>query len=153
VRIDTRLSKPFFMNALRNTLAAVAERRTRRIDRRSPSLDPIALIDRDFLEMQVDALGAARLTQLTRLFQRTSRQLLEAFDSAVSAGDRANVQRLAHQLYSASSALGFGRLCAEASAVEAGVAAMTDEELIRKATELGALRRASLTALSAAARQ
>jgi CheY-like chemotaxis protein len=104
------------------------------------------LIDEDFLADQQLLLGVTRLRDLQHLFEQTCIGLLQTIAACAEAGDRAAIQRSAHRLGSAASALGLARLFARCTAIEAEAAAMPADALSTLASELERLRISSIAA-------
>ncbi len=145
--MDGMVTKPLALEALREALerpGAVAP---------AAALQADGLIDLDFLRLGHEALGLDRLVRLAQVFHRASRATLATLDAAITAGDRTAIAADAHRLRSAAGALGLGRLCAAAAAIEEAAATARSADLAQRIAALRPLRRASLSALAAAARQ
>jgi CheY-like chemotaxis protein len=106
-----------------------------------------SLIDDAYFAGQADILGPGRLRALRQVFAETAAGLSLTITNAARGGDHVAYGRAAHQLGSAASALGLGRLFARCTAIETHAASMTADELADAAAELDALRLMSLAAL------
>ncbi|MBR0848563.1 response regulator [Bradyrhizobium diazoefficiens] len=140
--IDKVLGKPILINALREAIEDDAKAAPA-----AAQLSAGALIDRDFLDGQIELLGAAQIAKLRRLLDETSGKLIKDIAGAAASGDRKLLARSAHQLGSAAGALGLVRLFERCREVEQASAAMSSEECRSAARELAALRAASMGAL------
>ncbi len=154
--IDAIVSKPVMLDALRTTLrgGSAADTSCPLSTLRPSSAPPVvaepdALIDNAFFATQQDLLGLPRLRTLRTLFAETSAALLQEIDASAAANDRLRLQRSAHQIGSAASALALARLFARCTSIETDAAPITQEGLQAAAMELGALCRDSLAALDA----
>jgi CheY-like chemotaxis protein len=141
--IEKALGKPILMNALRDMLE----------DDRGPSAAAArpaagALIDRDFLDDQRQLLGASQIARLQLLLEQTSETLVADIVAAAAADDRERLERGAHQLGSAASALGLVRLFETCNAVETTAASMSTAGCRTAASGLAAIQQASLRALA-----
>ncbi len=128
--------------ALREALASADEE-----DFAPLVLDPDRLVDADYLARQVGLLGATRVRALADIFSSTASGLVDTMAEALRNEDRALVRRTAHQLGSAASAFGFGRLFARAGWVEAHAEGVELATLTAAVTEVSTLWRDSLTEL------
>jgi signal transduction histidine kinase/CheY-like chemotaxis protein len=140
------VGKPVLLDALRAALARTDNDLKVPI---SAAAAADALIDEDFFTDQRILLGMTRLRSLTRLFAETSAALIDDVAAAAQAEDRVAVQRAAHQLGSAASALALAKLFARCNAIEAEALTMTPKALCDAAAELAELREASAAALEA----
>ncbi|HYH22533.1 MAG TPA: two-component regulator propeller domain-containing protein [Azospirillum sp.] len=154
--VETILSKPLHLAALREALAAIGRGLAGDTPPPPGGSDPAGCLDLAFLADQWDTVGTAELVRLTRLFARASRRTIADLDAAVAAGDQTAARALAHRMRSAAGVLGMVALERAAAAIEkaevgtgakggAGADAAQVEGLRR-------LRRVSLDALFAAAR-
>lgn len=141
--IAAMLGKPILLDALRQVIAEGDEPLP------STTLAPTEateLVDRTYLDGQLEMLGAGRLATLRQLFADTSDALLRETKAALAHNDREEVCRLVHQLGSAAAALGLAQLFGRCSAVEAGLPTEING-LTRLLDDLGDLRDRSLAAL------
>jgi CheY-like chemotaxis protein/HPt (histidine-containing phosphotransfer) domain-containing protein len=143
--IATIVGKPVLLDALRAALARTDDDLAVTAAPEPATVD--ALIDEDFLVDQQLLLGVTRLRDLTRLFADTSAVLLDGMATAARANDPVALQRAAHQLGSAASALALAKLFTRCNAIEAAAATMAPDALVQAAAELAALREASIAAL------
>src|SRR3954468_21001520 len=138
------LGKPILLEALRATIAADGD------DPAQASTlvpgEPSELVDRAYLDDQLELLGNARLATFRQLFAETSENLLQQLGAAAAADDRERLRRTVHQLGSAAAALGLAQLFARCSAIEA-VALLPSADPAAMVDELATLRRRSLEAL------
>lgn len=136
------VSKPILINALREAIENDPVQ-----DTPVAQLAAGALIDLHFLDDQKELLGAAQIAKLRRLLADTSEKLIEDIAKAAAIGDHTQLARSAHQLGSAASALGLVRLFEHCREVELAAASMSPHECQSAASELAALREASMSAL------
>jgi signal transduction histidine kinase/ligand-binding sensor domain-containing protein/CheY-like chemotaxis protein len=101
------ITKPVRLESLRRTLSGSAG-----MTPPGPAGD---LVDSDLLCEHADLLGGAELIRLARLFQRTSRTLIEKLGQAVACGDRPMIASLAHRLCSAAGQSGRPSACVRAA--------------------------------------
>ena len=144
----TTVSKPILLDALHRALspdhAAVQPAEVQPADQ-SETLR--GLIDDAYLAGHADILGPERLRTLRHVFAETAAGLSQTIAQAARGGDHEACRRAAHQLGSAASALGLGRLFARCTLIEAKAASMSADELESAAAELETLRGMSLSAL------
>jgi signal transduction histidine kinase/DNA-binding NarL/FixJ family response regulator len=136
------VSKPILINALREAIEDDSKD--------EPAAEPLAagaLIDRLFLDEQKELLGPTQIAKLHDLLHETSGRLIGDITKAAAIGDRKQLARCAHQLGSAASALGLVRLLERCGEVELTAATMSPPECRSAASDLAALREASMTAL------
>lgn len=142
------VSKPIMIDALAAALrgkdegnsscvAVVAVEPARAVD----------LIDPAFFAGQQILLGVPRLRGLQRLFDETSVPLVQSIVASAQSGDHLSVQRSAHQLGSAASALGLARLSAHCAFTETHAASMSPDEVREAAAQFEMLCRDSIAAL------
>jgi CheY-like chemotaxis protein len=143
--LDAVLGKPLLRGALRDALSAEAHGHIG--CEGSIELDPDQVVDDAFLARQRELLGAARLRRLTDLFRESADGLNATLVSALEQDDRTAIRHAAHQLGSAASALGLGRLFARAGMIEAQAATAAHEAIAVAIVELAELSRDSLAAL------
>lgn len=141
--IDKVVSKPILINALREAIEDAPQD-----EPAAARLAAGALIDRHFLDDQKELLGAAQIAKLHQLLEETGETLVEDIVKAAAAGDRVQLARSAHQLGSAASTLGLVRLFERCSEIELSAASMSPIECRNAASEVAALQRASMSALS-----
>jgi len=110
------------------------------------------LLDMNFLALQLDTLGPAEMIGLARLFQRTSRQIIDVMEAAAAAGDRSAVKAQAHRLRSAAGALCLVDVARQASRIEADAPLASQIHLQARITLLREARGMGLRALGRAAR-
>lgn len=136
------LGKPLLLNTLRETIDSDR-------DESAAATRPVtgALIDQSYLRDQTELLGPAQIATLHGLLERTGATLTSEIGKAAEDGDRAKLARSAHQLGSATSALGLVRLSERCSEVELSAATMSGTECRAAAQELASLFEASLQAL------
>jgi CheY-like chemotaxis protein len=148
----TTVSKPILLDALRRALSPdhdglgsqAQPAQVQPADMPEAARD---LIDEAYLAGQADILGSERLRVLRHVFAETAAGLSQTITQAARGGDHLTYRRAAHQLGSAASALGLGRLFARCTVIEANAASMAPDELAGAAAELEALRQMSLSAL------
>jgi signal transduction histidine kinase/CheY-like chemotaxis protein/HPt (histidine-containing phosphotransfer) domain-containing protein len=143
----TTVSKPILLDALRRALAPDHDGAEPRAEPAYVSEAARGLIDDAYLAGQADILGSERLRALRHVFAETAAGLSQTVTRAARGGDHVAFRRAAHQLGSAASALGLGRLFAHCTAIEANAASMSADELAGAAAELEALCEMSLAAL------
>jgi HPt (histidine-containing phosphotransfer) domain-containing protein len=136
------VSKPILINALREAIEDEP-----RDEPAAVRLAAGALIDRHFLDEQKELLGATQIEKLRRLLHQTSEQLIGDIAKAAEIGEHTQFARCAHQLGSAASALGLVRLFERCREIELAAATMSPFECQSAASELVALRQASMSAL------
>lgn len=136
------VSKPILINALREAIEDEP-----RDEPAAVQLAAGALIDRHFIDDQKELLGAAQIEKLRRLLHQTSEQLIGDIAKAAEIGEHTQFARCAHQLGSAASALGLVRLFERCREIELAAATMSPFECQSAASELVALRQASMSAL------
>ena len=136
------VSKPILINALREAIEA-----DRQVEPSAAQLAPDELIDRSFLDVQMELLGGAQIDKLHHLLGTTSATLIDDIVNAAAAGDHTRLARSAHQLGSAASALGLVRLFERCREVEEIAPTMLRHEQENAAREIAGLRRASMIAL------
>jgi signal transduction histidine kinase/ActR/RegA family two-component response regulator/HPt (histidine-containing phosphotransfer) domain-containing protein len=146
--IRTVVSKPVLLESLRAALTQPENTGELAMVVAPDVPEVAALIDDDFLADQRILLGAARLRSLTKLFGETSAELLRTIASAARTGDRVSVQRAAHQLGSAASALALSALFNRCTALENDMVTIDAAVLHEAADDLAALRDSSLAALT-----
>ncbi len=142
--IDQIVRKPLLRKALRDALAAAEAG-----DLVPLRLDTDCLIDEAYLRRQLDLLGAKRVTALAEIFRTSATGLIDAMRRALGADDRPLLHRSAHQLGSAASAFGFGRLFARTGEIEELAGTAPHASLSGAVAEVSALSRDSLAALDA----
>jgi signal transduction histidine kinase/CheY-like chemotaxis protein len=148
----TTVSKPILLDALRRALSPdhdglgsqAQPAQVQPADMPEAARD---LIDEAYLAGQAEILGSERLRVLRHVFAETAAGLSQTITQAARGGDHVTYRRAAHQLGSAASALGLGRLFARCTVIEANAASMAPDELAGAAAELEALRQMSLSAL------
>jgi signal transduction histidine kinase/CheY-like chemotaxis protein len=143
----TIVSKPILLDALRRALAADHDGAGLQAQPANVPETGQGLIDEVYFAGQADILGPERLRALRHVFAETAAGLTQTIAKAARGGDHVTCRRTAHQLGSAASALGLGRLFARCTLIEANAASMSPDELAGAAAELEALRRTSLAAL------
>ncbi|MCK1476880.1 response regulator [Bradyrhizobium sp. 197] len=136
------VSKPILINALREAIEDEPQDEPAAV-----RLAAGALIDRHFLDEQKELLGATQIEKLRRLLHQTSEQLIGDIAKAAEIGEHTQFARCAHQLGSAASALGLVRLFERCREIELAAATMSPFECQSAASELVALRQASMSAL------
>lgn len=117
-----------------------------------PLLPRENLLDMNFLALQLDTLGPAEMIGLARLFQRTSRQIIDVMDAAAAAGDRSAVKAQAHRLRSAAGALCLVDVARQAARIEADAPLASQTHLQARIALLREARGMGLRALGRAAR-
>lgn len=139
--IAKTVSKPILINALREAIEDAPE-----VEPAATQLAAGSLIDRHFLDDQIDLLGPTQIAKLHHLLQATSDKLISDIRAA-QIGEHKQLARFTHQLGSAASALGLVRLFERCREVELAAPAMSAQERRNAARELAALQNASMSAL------
>lgn len=140
--IAKTVSKPILINALREAIEDAPE-----VEPAATQLAAGALIDRHFLDDQIDLLGPTQIAKLHHLLHATSDKLISDIARAAQIGEDKQLARFTHQLGSAASALGLVRLFERCREVELAAPAMSAQECQNAARELAALQNASMSAL------
>lgn len=140
--IAKTVSKPILINALREAIEDAPE-----VKPAATQLAAGALIDRHFLDDQIDLLGPMQIAKLHHLLQATSDKLISDIARAAQMSEHKQLARFTHQLGSAASALGLVRLFERCREVELAAPAMSAQECQNAARELAALQNASMSAL------
>ncbi|MBF0354870.1 MAG: response regulator [Alphaproteobacteria bacterium] len=109
-------------------------------------------LDKAFLRVQLEMLGSGEMIRLARLFQKSSRLMIDAMEAAALAGDRQTVEAQAHRMRSAAGPLGLADVADKAGQVEQESPTASQEHLQTLVGELRKARRSGLEALGAAAR-
>lgn len=143
--MDGGLSKPVLLKELSDALAGIDLPDL-------PYLPREVLVDLDFLKMQMDILGPVDMVRLVRLFQRSSRQLVNDMEAAAESGDRSIIGALAHRLRSGAGSLCLSDLVDKAARLQAEAPQASQIHLQAQIVLLREARRAGLRALSQSAR-
>lgn len=147
---DAVVSKPILLDALQRALVAGHDGKTQHETQQmhADEVQPApGLIDDVYFAGHLDILGAERLSALRDVFVETAAGLSQTIAAAAHSGDHSAHRRAVHQLGSAASALGLGRLFARCTFIELNAASMSADELRATADEFETLRRMSLSAL------
>ncbi|MES2029158.1 MAG: ATP-binding protein [Pseudomonadota bacterium] len=145
--IHARVSKPITLQALQSALqAGVDDQPGTPVG--ASELTAGSLIDDDFFNDQEELLGVPRLRGLRTIFLDTCLPLTRSMVEAARTGDRHHMQRLAHRIGSAASALGLERLFSQCNGIEADAARLPADALEAVAVQLEATYRESIAALN-----
>jgi CheY-like chemotaxis protein/HPt (histidine-containing phosphotransfer) domain-containing protein len=145
--IRARVGKPITLQALQSALqAGVDDLPGAPVG--ASELTAGSLIDDDFFNDQEELLGVPRLRGLRTIFLDTCLPLTRSMVEAASMGDRHHMQRLAHRIGSAASALGLERLFFQCNGIEADAARLPADALEAVAVQLEATCRESIAALN-----
>jgi CheY-like chemotaxis protein/HPt (histidine-containing phosphotransfer) domain-containing protein len=145
--IRARVGKPITLQALQSALqAGVDDLPSAPVG--ASELTAGSLIDDDFFNDQEELLGVPRLRGLRTIFLDTCLPLTRSMVEAASMGDRHHMQRLAHRIGSAASALGLERLFFQCNGIEADAARLPADALEAVAVQLEATCRESIAALN-----
>jgi signal transduction histidine kinase/CheY-like chemotaxis protein len=106
-------------------------------------------VDAAFFRAQRQVIGADRTAHLVSLFATVSDDLLKGMHRAVTASDRAELERLAHQFASSAAALGLGRVFGQANVLERGARGAEPAALVALVQSLEKDRCDALAALRA----
>lgn len=109
-------------------------------------------LDRGFLRAQLGMLGAGEMIRLARLFQRSSRLMIDVMEAGALAGDSQAVEAQAHRMRSAAGPLGLVDVADKAGQVEGESRTASPVHLQALVDILRKARRSGLEALGAAAR-
>ncbi|MFA7431872.1 MAG: ATP-binding protein, partial [Rhodospirillaceae bacterium] len=140
--MDAAIAKPVRVEQLREALIDAAR-----------SDQPLAGLDMEFIQDQLDILGPREMIRLARLFQKISRDILRGMAAAAKDGDAAGVGALAHRLASAAGPLGLTEVSVVAGRLEAVSATASPDQINEDISLVHQARRKGLNALRVAARR
>ncbi|MBF0269166.1 MAG: response regulator [Alphaproteobacteria bacterium] len=109
-------------------------------------------LDKGFISAQLEMLGAGEMIRLARLFQRSSRLMIDVMEAAALAGDNQTVEAQAHRMRSAAGPLGLVDVADKAGRVEEESRGASTAHLQTLVGMLRKARRSGLEALGAASR-
>ncbi|MGE7469308.1 ATP-binding protein [Bosea sp. NPDC003192] len=143
--LTTILSKPITSTALLQVIGRGSNRAGRSQVVALSAEQPVDVV---FFRTQRRLIGHERTRQLVTLFATVSEAILTAMQAALSAPERSELRRLAHQLASSAGAVGLGQVFALAAALERDAASAEQEALALAVEGLGLARGDALAALA-----